>query len=460
MGKYSVWSGRFQSPNDEIMQKLNASTDFDHRLIEQDIQGSKAHARMLGRQGIIKPDEAEVIVDGLETILNEVNDGRFEPRTELEDVHMNVEARLAELIGPIAGKLHTARSRNDQVVTDFRLWLRDAIDRLKMLIHQLQRSLLHQSEQNISTIMPGFTHLQCAQPITFAHHLLAYVGMLQRDRERLDDARKRLNESPLGSAALAGTSFPVDSEYTATVLGFDQPVRNSLDAVSSRDFALEFVAAAAICSTHLSRLADEIVLWTSAQFDFVRLSDRYTTGSSIMPQKRNPDAAELIRAKTGRMNGSLMTLLTVLKGLPLAYSKDLQEDKEPVFDAVDTLTMALEVMNGMINDMKPNPVAMTKAASVGFSTATDLADTLVKKYDLPFREAHEIVGKLVLLAEQNSCQLSELTLEQFHSVFAKITEQEIAALSVEGSVASRTSWGGTAPESVRQQLDYWTETLK
>jgi len=441
------------------MQKFNASINFDHRLVDQDIRCSQAHAKMLGKQGIIKQGEAERIVQGLESILDEIKKGDFVLKPELEDIHMNIEARLAELIGPLAGKLHTARSRNDQVVTDLRLWLREKIDELVPAIENLQLSLLKQAENNIGTIMPGFTHLQCAQPITFAHHLMAYMCMLQRDKDRLLDSKKRLNESPLGSAALAGTSFPIDSDYTSKLLGFDRPIRNSIDGVSSRDFALEFLSTAAICATHLSRLADEIILWSSSQFDFIKLSDCYTTGSSIMPQKRNPDAAELVRAKTGRINGALITLLTVLKGLPLAYSKDLQEDKEPVFDTVETLAIVLEAMNGMVNDLKPLPQQMAASAAVGFSTATDLADRLVKIYQLPFREAHKIVGQIVILAEQRSCQLSELPLEMVQTIFPQMSEEDLASLTVEGSIESRTSIGGTSTKRVKEQITYWKEIL-
>ncbi len=458
--KYSIWGGRFKNQTDAVMENLNASIFFDHKLAKFDVAGSKVHARMLAKQGILDDEEATSIQQGLDTILTEIETGKFEPRVELEDIHMNIEARLAELIGPIAGKLHTARSRNDQVATDFRLWIRNQIDITVGLIHELEVALVHKSNENIDTIMPGFTHLQCAQPITFAHHLLAYVAMLDRDRCRFLDARKRLNESPLGSAALAGTSFQIDPTYSARELSFDKAMLNSLDGVSSRDFALEFLSASAICATHLSRLSEEIVLWTTSQFDFIKLSDKFTTGSSIMPQKRNPDAAELIRAKTGRINGAFVALLTVMKGLPLAYSKDLQEDKEPVFDTAETIQNVLPAMTGMINDLEPNIEMMKQSSEFGFSTATDLADFLVRKYNLPFREAHQIVGKLVLLAEQKSCNLKGLSLEDLQGVYKKLEVDALDTLSVEGSVNSRQSIGGTSSTSVMNQITYWKEHLK
>ncbi|MCY4099392.1 MAG: argininosuccinate lyase [Rhodobacteraceae bacterium] len=458
--KYNIWGGRFKNQTDEIMENLNASIFFDYKLAKFDIEGSKAHTKMLAKQQILKEDEAKSILDGLDTIQSEIETGKFEPKVSLEDIHMNIEARLAELIGPVAGKLHTARSRNDQVATDFRLWLRDRIDTIVDLIYELEVALVLKSSENIHTVMPGFTHLQCAQPITFAHHLLAYVSMLDRDRARYLDTRKRLNESPLGSAALAGTSFPIDPDFTAEELSFSRAMLNSLDGVSSRDFALEFLSSTAICATHLSRLSEEIVIWTTSQFNFVKLSDKFTTGSSIMPQKRNPDAAELIRAKTGRVNGALITLLTVIKGLPLAYSKDLQEDKEPVFDAAETIEIVLKVMTGMIQDLKANVETMKKSSELGFSTATDLADFLVREYNLPFREAHKVVGELVLLAEEKSCTLKDLSLEDLKGVYKDLECAALNTLSVEGSVQSRNSKGGTSPENVKRQIQYWKETLK
>lgn len=452
--------GRFKNQTDAIMEKLNASIYFDYKLAKFDIEASKVHARMLARQGILEEKESQSILQGLDTILSEIENGEFKPKVSLEDIHMNIEARLAELIGPVAGKLHTARSRNDQVATDFRLWLRNQIDIIADLIYKLEVVLVSKSSENINTIMPGFTHLQCAQPITLAHHFLAYVSMLDRDRERFQDTRKRLNESPLGSAALAGTSFPIDPNFSAKELSFSRAMINSLDGVSSRDFALEFLSSSAICATHLSRLSEEIVLWTTSQFDFVKLSDKFTTGSSIMPQKRNPDAAELIRAKTGRINGSLITLLTVIKGLPLAYSKDLQEDKEPVFDAAETMEIVLQVMAGMIQDLEPNIKVLKRNSELGFSTATDLADFLVREYKLPFREAHKIVGELVLLAEEKSCFLKNLTLDDLQSVYKDLEIEALKTLSIEGSVNSRNSIGGTSPESVKQQIKFWKEHLK
>ena len=457
---YNIWGGRFKNQTDAIMEKLNASIYFDYKLAKFDIEASKVHARMLARQGILEEKESQSILQGLDTILSEIENGEFEPKVSLEDIHMNIEARLAELIGPVAGKLHTARSRNDQVATDFRLWLRNQIDIIADLIYKLEVVLVSKSSENINTIMPGFTHLQCAQPITLAHHFLAYVSMLDRDRERFQDTRKRLNESPLGSAALAGTSFPIDPNFSAKELSFSRAMINSLDGVSSRDFALEFLSSSAICATHLSRLSEEIVLWTTSQFDFVKLSDKFTTGSSIMPQKRNPDAAELIRAKTGRINGSLITLLTVIKGLPLAYSKDLQEDKEPVFDAAETMEIVLQVMAGMIRDLEPNIEVLKRSSELGFSTATDLADFLVREYKLPFREAHKIVGELVLLAEEKSCFLKNLTLDDLQSVYKDLEIEALKTLSIEGSVNSRNSIGGTSPESVKQQIKFWKEHLK
>ncbi len=445
-----MWGGRFQAGPAAAMEQINASIGFDRRLYAQDIAASKAHAAMLVRQGIIGQGDGAAIEAGLDQVLAEIEAGRFEFKASLEDIHTNVEARLREIIGEAAGRLHTARSRNDQVATDLKLWVRDAIDVIGGQIDGLTGALLDQAERHAATVMPGFTHLQPAQPVTFGHHLAAYVEMFGRDRGRFTDARRRLNECPLGSAALAGTSFPIDREATATALGFDRPTANSLDAVSDRDFALEFLAAGAILATHLSRLAEEIVLWVSDGFRFVALSDAYTTGSSIMPQKRNPDAAELIRGKTGRVIGDLNALLIVLKGLPLAYGKDMQEDKEATFDAADTLSLCLAAMTGMIADMTAHPEAMRRAAGGGFSTATDLADWLVRRLGLPFREAHHVTGQLVRLAEQQRCDLADLTLADMQAVDGRITTEVFAVLGIDASVASRTSHGGTAPDNVKR----------
>jgi argininosuccinate lyase len=432
------------------MERINASIGFDRRLAAQDISGSKAHAAMLARQGIIGADDADKIISGLDRIAQEIADGAFTFKTELEDIHMNVEARLAELIGEPAGRLHTARSRNDQVATDFRLWVRDALDRLDDGLKVLQSALIDLADAHAGTVMPGFTHLQTAQPVTFGHHLLAYVEMIGRDRSRARDARARLNECPLGSAALAGTSFPIDRHATAAALGFDRPTANSLDAVSDRDFALDYLATAAICAVHLSRFAEEIVVWCSDAFRFIRLSDAFTTGSSIMPQKKNPDAAELVRAKTGRVVGALNGLMIVMKGLPLAYSKDMQEDKEPVFETDDTLALSIAAMAGMVRDMTPNAEAMRQATERGFITATDLADWLVRVPGLPFRQAHHVTGRIVRLAEERGCRLSELNLADMQAIEARITPAIFDVLTVDASVASRTSFGGTAPDNVRQ----------
>ena len=454
-----MWGGRFQSEPDAIMEEINASIDFDKKLAAQDIAGSKAHASMLAGQGIISDDDAEKIIQGLDTIASEIDAGKFKFSRALEDIHMNIEARLAELIGEPAGRLHTARSRNDQVATDFKLWVRDAIDAIDEQLAALVRALAKTAERHAATVMPGFTHLQNAQPVTFGHHCLAYVEMLDRDRGRFTDARKRLNECPLGAAALAGTAYPIDRDATAGALGFDRPAANSLDAVSDRDFALETLSAASICAMHLSRLAEELVVWSSAQFGFVRLSDKFSTGSSIMPQKRNPDAAELVRAKTGRIYGSLNALLVVMKGLPLAYSKDMQEDKEQVFDALPSLSLSIEAMTGMINDLTPSEDRMRAAAGAAYSTATDLADWLVRKAGLPFREAHHVTGRIVAEASARSVELSELPLEAMQAVHAGITDDVYSVLSIEASVASRTSFGGTAPDNVRQAAQAWLEKL-
>jgi len=447
-----MWGGRFATGPAAIMQRINASIDFDQRLATQDIRGSEAHCRMLVRQGILNAADGESILAGLATVRQEIASGTFPFRVELEDIHMNVEARLAELIGEPAGRLHTARSRNDQVATDFRLWVRDAIDGMGHGLIGLQRALIRRAGEHAATVMPGFTHLQAAQPVTFGHHLLAYVEMVGRDRGRLADARRRLNECPLGSAALAGTSFPIDRHFTASELGFDGPCANSLDGVSDRDFALEFLAAASICAVHLSRLAEELVVWTSAQFRFVKLSDAFTTGSSIMPQKRNPDAAELIRAKTGRVFGDLAALLVVMKGLPLAYSKDMQEDKEPVFEAVDTMELAIAAMTGMVEDLVVNVAITTAAAGAGFTTATDIADWCVRSLAMPFRQAHHVAGRLVRLAEDQGCGLEDLSLAEMRTVEPRLDDDARAVLSVASSVASRTSFGGTAPSRVAEAV--------
>ena len=455
-----MWGGRFAAGPDAIMEAINASIGFDKRLAAQDIAGSRAHAAMLAAQGIITDKDAEAIREGLLTVLSEIEAGEFAFSTALEDIHMNVEARLKALIGEPAGRLHTARSRNDQVATDFKLWVRDQLDSLDLSLVALLRALLSQAEAGADMVMPGFTHLQTAQPVTWGHHMMAYVEMFARDRSRFADARARMNECPLGAAALAGTSFPIDRHATAEALGFARPSANSLDAVSDRDFALEFLSAASICATHLSRFAEELVIWSSAQFRFVTLSDRFSTGSSIMPQKKNPDAAELIRAKVGRINGSLVGLLTVMKGLPLAYSKDMQEDKEQVFDAADSLMLALAAMTGMVGDMKPNTPALRAAAGSGFSTATDLADWLVRALGLPFREAHHVTGALVKMAEDKGVDLPDLSLEEMRSVHPDIVAEVFDVLGVDNSVSSRASYGGTAPVQVEAQILRWKDMLK
>jgi argininosuccinate lyase len=455
-----MWGGRFRSGPDAIMEEINASIGFDQRLFAQDIAGSKAHAAMLAAQGIISKTDAAEIRKGLDAIAREIEDGTFTFSRALEDIHLNVESRLKELIGPAAGRLHTARSRNDQVALDFRLYVRDTIDHLDLQLKDLQLALAEKAEAHAATIMPGFTHLQVAQPVTFGHHCLAYVEMLARDRSRLADARRRMNENPLGAAALAGTSFSIDRHATARALGFDRPTRNSLDTVADRDFVLETLSACAICATHLSRLAEEIVIWSTSQFRFVKLSDKFTTGSSIMPQKRNPDAAELVRAKPGRIIGALTALLTVMKGLPLTYSKDMQEDKEPAFDAFDNMSLAIAATTGMMRDLAPNAEEMRKAAAAGFSTATDLADWLVRTLKMPFREAHHVTGSLVALAETEGCDLPELPLKLMQSVEPRITRDVYKVLTVENSVASRTSYGGTAPKNVRKEARRWLKLLK
>ena len=448
-GGQQMWGARFAATPNEIMQRINASIGFDKRLYRQDLAGSRAHCSMLMAQGIVDEADGHAILKGLDAIEAEIEAGDFVYDDALEDIHMHVEARLRELIGPAGGRLHTARSRNDQIATDFRLWVRDAVDALDAGLDDLQAALLDRAEEHADTVMPGFTHLQSAQPVTFGHHLMAYHEMIGRDRGRLADGRRRLNESPLGAAALAGTSFPIDSAATARALGFERPMANSLDAVSARDFAVEYLAVAAILSTHLSRLAEEIVIWSSAQFAFVRLSDSFSTGSSIMPQKRNPDAAELVRGKSGRVIGTLNALLVMLKGLPMTYSKDMQEDKEPVFEAADTLALTVPAMTGMIRDLEVNKEAMRAAAGSGFSTATDLADWLVRSLDLPFRDAHHVTGRVVALAESKGVGLDGLSLDDLQSVEPRIGEEARAVLAVDHSVASRRSHGGTAPDNVR-----------
>ena len=457
--KNRMWGGRFSEGPDAVMEEINASIDFDRRLFRQDIRGSMAHARMLAERGIVAADDAEKILAGLDTILREIEAGDFNFSRALEDIHLNVESRLAELVGPAAGRLHTARSRNDQVATDMKLWVRDAIDDADDRLAGLQRALAERAIEAAATIMPGFTHLQVAQPVTFGHHLLAYVEMIGRDRGRFADARRRLNESPLGSAALAGTSFPIDRDMTAKELGFDRPAANSLDAVSDRDFVIEALAAASLCAVHLSRLAEELVIWSTPQFGFVRLSDKFSTGSSIMPQKRNPDAAELVRAKSGRIVGALVGLLTVLKGLPLAYAKDMQEDKEPAFDAFDSLTLSIAAMTGMVADMSVDAKAMHKAAGTAYATATDLADWLVRTLGLPFREAHEATGRIVAAAEARGVALEKLPLSDMQAVEPRITIEVFAVLGPRQSVKSRTSYGGTAPENVRREARKWLKRL-
>ena len=455
----AMWGGRFASGPDAIMEAINASIGFDQRLAAQDIRGSRAHAAMLAVTGIISDTDAQAIGEGLLTVLSEIEGGAFNFRTDLEDIHMNVEARLKEIIGDPAGRLHTARSRNDQVALDFRLWVRDQTDAVIAGLEQLIRVFLSQAEQGADWVMPGFTHLQTAQPVTWGHHMMAYVEMLGRDMSRFQDARVRMNESPLGAAALAGTSFPIDRAMTAEALGFDRPMANSLDAVADRDFALEFLASASICAMHLSRFAEELVIWSSAQFRFVRLSDRFSTGSSIMPQKKNPDAAELLRAKIGRILGSTVALFTIMKGLPLTYSKDMQEDKEQVFDAADSLILSLAAMEGMVRDMTGNRDVLEKAASSGFSTATDLADWLVRELGLPFRDAHHVTGTLVAMAEKKGVDLPELSLVEMQSVHPGIRDGVFEVLGVHNSVRSRQSYGGTAPDQVRLQIARWKERL-
>ncbi len=455
----AMWGGRFSDKPAELMQAINVSIGFDRRLAAQDLAGSRAHAAMLQKTGVITSADAEAILGGLTTIGAEIEAGSFPFREEYEDIHMNVEARLRELIGPVAGRLHTARSRNDQIALDFRLWVRDACDRTHEQIRALQKALVAKAEPNAATLMPGFTHLQPAQPVTFGHHLMAYVEMLGRDASRFADARSRMNESPLGAAALAGSPFPIDRHATAQALGFDRPSANSLDSVADRDFALEALAAATITALHLSRLAEEIVIWMTPQFGFITLTDAFTTGSSIMPQKKNPDAAELVRAKSGRMLGSFTQLAMVMKALPLTYSKDMQEDKVPAFDAFDALELSLRAMAGMVADLQPNVETMATAAGAGFSTATDLADWLVRELGMPFRDAHHITGAAVKRAEQLGCDLPGLPLADLQALAPAITDDVFKVLTPQASVASRMSYGGTAPDQVRAQIQRWKEIL-
>jgi argininosuccinate lyase len=454
-----MWGGRFAAGPDALMEAINASIDVDKALWAQDIRGSLAHVAMLGDQGILSKSDVARIREGLEAVRGEIEGGSFTFSRALEDIHMNVEARLAEIVGPVAGRLHTARSRNDQVATDFRLWTRDALDGLDGSLRGLMSALAEKALAHAGTVMPGFTHLQSAQPVTFGHHLLAYVEMLARDRSRFADGRRRLNESPLGAAALAGTSFPIDRFATAKALGFDRPTANSLDSVADRDFALEALSSAAIAAMHLSRLAEEMVIWTTPQFAFVALSDRFTTGSSIMPQKRNPDAAELIRAKAGRVIGALVGLLVVMKGLPLAYAKDMQEDKQQTFDALDTLALSIAAMAGMVRDMQPDAARMKAAAGAGHATATDLADWLVRELDLPFRDAHHVTGRIVAAASAAKQPLEKLALAEMQAIEPRIHDGVFAVLGVSRSVRSRTSYGGTAPANVRAQAKRWLKAL-
>jgi argininosuccinate lyase len=451
-GSNQMWGGRFAAAPDALMERINASIGFDKALYAQDIAGSVAHARMLGDVGILSDADVTAICDGLAGIRDEIEAGTFEFKTELEDIHMNIEARLTERIGDAAGRLHTARSRNDQVATDFRLWVRDAVDAADDALKALQTALIDQAEVHADWVMPGFTHLQAAQPVTAGHHLLAYVEMFGRDRSRFSDARARLNESPLGAGALAGTGFPIKRDMTAAALGFDRPTANSLDSVSDRDFVLEYLAAAAICAGHLSRLGEELVIWSSAQFRFARLSDAFSTGSSMMPQKRNPDAAELIRGKTGRVLGAFVALSTVMKGLPLAYSKDMQEDKEPVFDAAEALMVCVAAATGMIADLTFDRERLAAAAGEGFTTATDLADWLVREAGVPFRESHHITGRVVALAEEKGCGLEDLALAELTAIDERISDAVFGVLGVDNSVRSRNSYGGTAPDNVRAQV--------
>jgi argininosuccinate lyase len=455
-----MWGGRFTSGPGAIMEEINTSIDFDRHLYRQDIAASKAHAEMLAKQGIITADDAKKIAHGLDTILSEIETGKFSFKRALEDIHMNVEGRLSELIGDAGGRLHTARSRNDQVATDFKLWMRDTVDALDKALADFQRALAEKALAHAATVMPGLTHMQTAQPVTFGHHLLAYVEMAARDRGRFSDARRRMNELPLGSGALAGTSFDVDRDMTAKALGFDRPTANSLDAVSDRDFVMETLSAAAITAVHLSRLAEEIVIWSSPLTGLARLSDKFTTGSSMMPQKRNPDAAELVRAKSGRVVGALNALLVVMKGLPLAYAKDMQEDKEGAMDALGALSLSIAAMTGMIADLEPDTARMKKAAGDGYATATDLADWLVRALKLPFRESHQIAGRIVAKAAEQGVALHRMPLAAMHEIDPRITDDVFSVLTVDRSVKSRTSYGGTAPKNVRAQAKKWLRRLE
>ena len=455
----AIWGGRFSEKPGAIMQEINVSIDVDRRFWKQDLAASRVQAAMLSRQKIISTQDAAKIDAGLKTIEGEIQSGTFPFRREYEDIHLNVEARLGELIGPAAGRLHTARSRNDQVATDFKLWVRDALDEMQLKVRVLQLALVTRAAEHADTVMPGFTHMQPAQPVTLGHHLMAYVEMFGRDVSRMADARTRMNECPLGSAALAGTSFPIDRTWTAEALGFARPTANSLDGVGDRDFALEALACATLCAGHLSRLAEEVVIWTNPQFGFISLSDSYSTGSSIMPQKRNPDAAELVRAKVGPISGDFMALNTVMKGLPLAYNKDMQEDKPPVFRAFDDLDLAVRAMTGMVLDFKANKARMAAVAGSGYATATDLADWLVQRLNLPFREAHHIAGSAVKLAETRGLDLPQLTLKQFQGLHPGITADVYRVLTPVASTASRASYGGTAPAQVRLQVQRWKGLL-
>ncbi len=447
-----MWGGRFDAKPSDLMQEINQSITFDQRLYKQDIKGSTAHAKMLAKVGVLSEVESKKIIDGLKKIEKEIESGELIFKIELEDIHMNIESRLREIIGDVAGKLHTARSRNDQVAVDFRLFVRDEIDEVQKLISELQKNLVKKSEEYFGVILPGFTHLQVAQPVLFSHHLLAYFEMFKRDASRLADLRVRMNECPLGACALAGTSFPIDRNFTAKELGFDRPTANSMDSVSDRDFAIEYLFCLSLIATHLSRLAEEIVIWMSKGFEFIKLSDAFTSGSSIMPQKKNPDAAELVRGKSGRIFGSMISLLTTMKGLTLTYSKDMQEDKEPVFDATDSSKLCLRAMAGMLADMKVNKAQMLDMAGSGYSTATDLADWLVKNLGIPFRDAHHITGTIVKMAETKGVDLHELQLSEMQKVEKKITAKIFEVLSVENSVASRTSIGGTSAIRVKEEI--------
>ena len=455
-----MWGGRFSRDTNELLEDLNASIKYDYRLAKYDIEVSIAHAMMLAKSDVIKKEECDVIVNGLKDIKKEINEGKFELKKQLEDIHMNIESRLTEIIGPVAGKLHTARSRNDQVATDTRLFLIEKINYLVSLIEENQKILSQQALDNFDAVMPGYTHLQIAQPITFGHHLLSYVELLNRDKLRLMNTLERLNESPLGAAAMAGTSYPIDRKYSAKLLGFDKPMSNSIDAVSSRDMLLETLSNIAILSVNLSRLAEEIILWVSTEFNYITLPDSLTTGSSIMPQKRNPDGAEIIRSKAGRVIGSLNTLLVVMKGLPLTYNKDLQEDKEPLFDAIDTIELSLQVMCKMICDMKPNRDRMLKSAKNGFSIATDIADVLVQSLGIPFREAHKIVGSIVSTAEANDKSLDELFVEDYQKIDPRITIELVNKISFDNIIHNKTSLGGSAPKNVKKEAEKWLKALK